>query len=58
MGAQVVGLVFCNRVILDQPTGLWSMVDLFNSVASRRFPSPARQIFVYSALTGLAGDHK
>jgi hypothetical protein len=51
-----VGLILCQQGVVDEITGNVTLVNCFNRLTFRDFPTPPRQFMVYAVLTDGLGE--
>jgi hypothetical protein len=51
-----LGLIFCEKVIIEEGTRNATLVTTFTKVYADRFPSPPQHFVVYAVLTDGLGD--
>jgi hypothetical protein len=51
-----IGLLLCDRVIVDKDTNSPSAIGIFTGLAVEQFPSDAQRFSVFSVLTDAQGD--
>jgi len=49
-------MLFCDSVIVDQPTGKTTLVGTFSGLAAPIFPSPPKDIHIYAQVTSFVGE--
>src|SRR5262249_52805254 len=49
-------MLFCDSVIVDQASGKTTLVGTFSGVAASTFPSPPKDIHIYSQVTSFVGE--